>query len=110
MATADVKSLIYLGIKGSVVALDRRTGVEYWRTALKGGDFVNVVYDHQAVYATARGEIFCLDPAIGSIRWHNPLKGMGWGMITIAGDSIAPMAYQRMVEGQRAAAAASSTH
>jgi hypothetical protein len=35
-------SLVYLGIKGTVVAMDRRTGVEIWRTPLKGSQFVNV--------------------------------------------------------------------
>ena len=47
-------ALIYLGIKGSVLALDRRTGSEVWRTPLKGADFVNVVLDGDALFATAR--------------------------------------------------------
>jgi hypothetical protein len=28
--------------------------------------------------------LFCLDPATGHIRWKNELKGMGWGLISIA--------------------------
>ena len=37
-------SLIFIGIAGTVVALDRSTGQELWRTNLKGCDFTNVVF------------------------------------------------------------------
>jgi hypothetical protein len=37
--------LVHIGIKGSVVALDRRSGNEIWRTRLKGAQFVNVALD-----------------------------------------------------------------
>jgi hypothetical protein len=42
MKTLD---LVYIGIKGSVVALNRATGDEVWATHLKGSDFVNVVVE-----------------------------------------------------------------
>jgi hypothetical protein len=35
---------------------------------------------------TASGELFCLDPASGHIRWQNGLKGLGRGLVTIASD------------------------
>ena len=76
--------MILLGIKGFVVSIDRGTGAEFWRTKLKGGDFVNVVVDEDSIYAGTQGEVFCLDPATGSIRWHNPLKGLGWGLVSIS--------------------------
>lgn len=75
---------IYLGIKGAVVAINRASGEEIWRTALKGGDFVNVVLDGNQLYATTKGEIFCLDTATGEPRWHNKLSGLGLGLISIA--------------------------
>jgi len=109
MNRISTNTFIYLGIRGSVIALDRRTGVEYWRTPLKG-EFVNVALDGDSIYASARGEIFCLDAMTGRIRWHNPLKGMGWGMCTIAGTDITPMAqYQAQQQQSAAAASASST-
>ena len=40
------------------------------------------------IYATTKGEVFCLDPGTGQIRWHNPLKGMGTGLVSIAGPGI----------------------
>ena len=77
-------SMLYIGICGSVLALDRASGEELWRTDLKGADFVNVVFHEGDLFATAKGVLFCLDPATGNIRWKNSLKGLGHGLITIA--------------------------
>ena len=63
---------VSIGIKGTVVALDRATGQEVWRSNLRGSDFVNVVLQDADLYATAGGELFCLDPTTGRIKWHNP--------------------------------------
>jgi outer membrane protein assembly factor BamB len=100
--------LVFLGIKGTVVALERSTGREVWRTPLKGSDFVNLVLDDGALYATARGEIFCLDPATGAVCWRNPLRGMGRGLVTIAtpgGSSMVPMAQVHAEDAARRHAA-----
>ena len=75
--------MVFIGIHGTVVALDRATGEEVWRTSLKG-DFVNVVLQDGDLYAAASGELFCLDPSTGHIRWQNELKGLGRGLVTIA--------------------------
>lgn len=77
---------VFIGIKGSVVALNRATGQQVWATHLKGSDFVNVVLQDGAVLASCYGEIFCLDPLTGIGMWHNPLKGFGTGLATIATD------------------------
>ncbi len=81
-----MSDLIFIGIKGAVIALDRGTGTEVWNTPLRGSDFVNVVLSDGDLYAATRGEVYSLDTATGHIRWRNPLKGRGWGMITIAGE------------------------
>jgi hypothetical protein len=39
------------------------------------------------VLASCCGEIFCLDPLTGHLRWHNPLKGFGTGLATFATDT-----------------------
>lgn len=106
--------VIYLGVKGSVMALDSATGQQLWLAELKGADFVNVVLDGGNLFATTRGEIYCLDPQSGGIRWHNPLRGYGWGLITIAGEGIsqnttAITAEKRRQDQQQAAAASSSS-
>ena len=76
--------LVFIGIKGSVVALNRATGQQIWATRLKGSDFVNVVLQDGAILASCCGEIFCLDALTGIMMWHNRLKGFGTGLATIA--------------------------
>jgi outer membrane protein assembly factor BamB len=103
--------LVFIGIKGSVVALNRATGQQVWATRLKGSDFVNVVLLDGAVLASCYGEIFCLDPLTGITMWHNPLKGFGTGLATIATDynpvsGNAPMLAEKRRRDQQAAASA----
>jgi outer membrane protein assembly factor BamB len=105
-----MSKIIYLGVKGSVVAIDSATGQLIWSTDLKGGQFVNVVLDGNNLFATTRGEIFCLDPQ-GGVRWHNPLKGYGLGLVTIAGQGIpqnAVLGAEKIRRDQQQAAAAAS--
>src|SRR5215467_10629864 len=79
--------LVFVGIRGSVVALDRSKGNQVWATHLKGWNFVNVVLQNEVVLASCQGEIYCLDPLTGNTLWHNPLKGFGTGLATIATES-----------------------
>ena len=101
---------IYIGIHGSVLAIDRATGKEAWETSLKGADFVNVVLDGNELYAGSKGRLYRLDPATGNTMWVNELPGKGWGMISIAqspdGNRGAMVEKRRQDE---AAAAASTT-
>jgi outer membrane protein assembly factor BamB len=82
---------VYVGIKTSVLALDRKTGEIAWMVKLPvkyGGSSVsglaNVWCDTDALFASCAGEIFCLDPKSGAIVWHNLLKKMGTGFVSIA--------------------------
>ena len=84
--------IVYVGLKAMVVALDRRSGLEVWRTPLKGGvgratSFVTLQRDGDILYAGVGGEVWALDPKSGSVMWHNPLKGLGYGIPNILGDS-----------------------
>jgi outer membrane protein assembly factor BamB len=104
---------IYLGIKGSVIALNSATGEQLWTAHLKSSEFVNVVLDGSNLLATTSGEIFCLDPNTGIIRWHNALKGYGWGLATIAGEGVAQnvsaiVAEKRRRDEQQQAASSSA--
>ncbi len=98
---------LILGIKGTVLALDRATGQELWRTPLRGMSFVNVILEGEQVLATTRGEIYCLDKA-GTVLWHNPLKGLGQGLVTIGTEtgSTQVVACAEKLHQQAAAAAA----
>ena len=105
--------LAFIGIKGSVVALNRATGQQVWATHLKGFDFVNVIVQDGAVLASCYGEIFCLDPVTGDALWHNPLKGFGRGLATIAtehnpGDGNAPVLAEKRRRDEAATASAAA--
>lgn len=63
---------VYIGIKGTVIALDRDTGAILWDTKLKSSSFVTVHLDGDRIFASTIGEIFCLDAATGTMLWHNP--------------------------------------
>jgi outer membrane protein assembly factor BamB len=83
-------NFVFLGINGSAVALDETTGNQVWATKLKGSDFVNLILNENKLYATTKGEIFCLDSGTGKILWQNPLRGMGHGLVCIAAPGSQP--------------------
>ena len=75
---------LFIGIRGAVLAIDRATGAEVWRSALQGSDFVNVMLDAGQLFAATKGRLYSLDPATGQIRWKNELAGLGFGLVSIA--------------------------
>lgn len=84
-------SLVYVGIRSQVLAFDRKTGTEVWRTPLparyKGSaTLVNVFCDGEGLFASCAGEIFAINPRTGEILWHDPLKGLGTGMAIFASE------------------------
>ncbi|MFO1502021.1 MAG: PQQ-binding-like beta-propeller repeat protein [Verrucomicrobiota bacterium] len=110
MKTSD---LVYIGIKGSVIALNRASGEQIWATHLKGSDFVNVLVEDNKLFATCSGEAFCLDPATGEGLWHNRLKGLGTGLATIATEdtlrhSLTTVLSEKRRRDEQAAASAST--
>ena len=109
-------SLVYVGLKSHVVAFDRKKGIEVWRQALparykSSSSFVNVVRDRDGLFATCAGELFALDPATGELLWHDQLKGLGTGLVTLAtdlGGGTAPTVLAESAQQQAAASAATS--
>lgn len=81
---APAAELMFIGIKGSVLAIDRATGATIWQAHLKAGDFVNVVLHGGELYAATKGILYRLDAATGAIQWRNELPGYGLGIISIA--------------------------
>ena len=76
--------LVFAGIRGSVVALDKISGSRLWEAKLGGGAFVTLLVEGSQIFAGTQGEIFCLDSATGKILWHDGLKGYGLGLMRIA--------------------------
>ena len=101
---------IFIGIRGTVLALDRGTGDTRWSKHLVSSDFVNVTLQEGDLYAATKGRLYRLDPATGEILWSNELPGLGWGIITIAGaPQAAPSAEKRRRDQQAAAAGAAAS-
>jgi outer membrane protein assembly factor BamB len=80
----DTRALVYVGINGCVVALDRDSGAEVWRADLRSGEYVTVLWDGVGLFAANSGESWRLDPATGESIWHNKLKGLGRGLVSLA--------------------------
>src|SRR5437764_5275860 len=100
---------IYIGLNGTVLALDRESGETIWRADLKGSDFVNVVLQDGDLFAASRGELYRLNPATGDILWRNKLPGLGLGIVTVAGGAQTPAAADKKRRDQAAAGAAAAS-
>ena len=107
----DLPVYVFVGIKNTVVALDDPSGVELWRTKLRSSDHVMVFWDSEALFAAAGGEIWRLDPKQGDVLWHNEMKGMGRGMVSIASSRRASTStdFELAAEKRRRDAAAATT-
>ena len=99
-------SALFVGLKGTVVAVDRKSGETLWTTRLKGSNFVTVAIEDGAVYAGTGGRLYRLDPSTGDVRWTNDLPGLGYGLICIAGaDSSALLGeYKRRQDASHSSA------
>jgi outer membrane protein assembly factor BamB len=78
--------LIFVGTHGWIAALHKFTGAEVWRTSLPkaGWGIVTILHEDGVLYAAAGGHVFALDPATGTIAWHNALSGLGNGHLCLA--------------------------
>jgi len=102
------EDLVFVGIKGSVVAIDRGTGAIRWQTTLRGSDFVNLVMQNGDLFAASRGRLYRLDRANGDVLWCNELAGLGYGLVSIAGASQAAPAAEKKRRDDAASAAAAA--
>jgi len=51
-------NIIVVGIKGTVLAIDRDTGETLWSTNLKGSEFVSVTLEGSEVFAACKGRLY----------------------------------------------------
>ena len=82
-------SIVYVGVKTQVSAIDQIHGTTLWQTKLKSGavsgdGFVTLLVENDRVYAHTYGELYCLDAVTGALLWNNPLEGLGYGMVSLA--------------------------
>ena len=114
---------LYMATKGSVAAVDKRSGEIVWQTPLATGIFggtssvfVTLMVDGDRVFAHCKGELYCLDAQSGRLLWKNPLEGWGYGLTSLAtraAGSAPPMAcveYAVEEEERRSRESSSSMH
>ena len=102
---------LFVGIKGSVVALKREDGEIAWSTPLpRGAGLVPLIVEDGFVFAASSGEVSCLEARTGKLVWHNKLKGYGTSYATFAGapDIGAVAAMQAAAAAAAGAASAAS--
>jgi outer membrane protein assembly factor BamB len=102
-----IQPLLFVGIRGRVVALNRETGDEVWRVQA-GSDYMTVFWDGEALFAATSGEVWRLDPETGGQLWHNKMKGLGQGLVSLASTQTAGGSDPSPEYRRRAAAAAAS--
>src|SRR4051812_19657306 len=102
-----IDQLIFVGLNGYTLALNRDTGEIVWSNNEMKRGYVTLLLDFDKLIVSSNGYIYCLDPLTGNILWHNPLKGYGVGAPTSL-VSVRGQTSQTVIE-QAAAAAAEAT-
>lgn len=108
-----IPELVVLFLNGNVVRVDPLTGQTLWVTPQPKGihaRFATIVIEGDMVLVGANGHIFALDVQDGRILWLNELKGMGYGLVSVAtaGADAGGQAAQQGAASAAAAAAAAA--
>jgi hypothetical protein len=74
-----IEQLIFVGLNGYALALDRDTGDIVWSNNQMRSGYVSLLIDGDRLIVSTNGYMYCLDPLTGAIMWHNPLTGYGQG-------------------------------
>lgn len=105
-----IDQLIFVGLRGYVVALDRDSGEVVWDNSELNSGYTTLLLDGDRLIVSTNGYIYCLDPRTGRILWNNPLRGYGVGIAHLAsvrGQSDATAIHQAAAADE---AARSSSH
>jgi outer membrane protein assembly factor BamB len=104
-----IEQLIFVGLNGYALALDRDSGEIVWSNSEMKSGYVTLLLDYDRLIVSTNGYIYCLDPLTGNILWNNPLKGYGAGAPTSL-MSVRGQSSQTVIEQAAAAAAAAAAH
>jgi outer membrane protein assembly factor BamB len=107
-----VEQLIFIGLGGYAVALDRDSGEIVWSNNQMKSGHVTFLLDGDRLIVSTNGYIYCLDPLTGQILWHNPMKGYGYGVASLAsvrGSSLQVVVQQAAQEEEQTAHSATTT-
>jgi len=106
---ATVDQLIFVGLNGYALALDRDTGAIVWSNNQMKSGYVSLLLDGDRLIVSTNGYMYCLDPLTGRILWHNPLTGFGMGAPTHL-TSLRGQSSQTLTEQAAAIEAARAAH
>jgi outer membrane protein assembly factor BamB len=110
----NIEQLIFVGLNGYALALNRDTGELVWSNSEMKSGYVTLLLDFDRLIVSTNGYIYCLDPLTGQILWHNPLKGYGVGaptsLISVRGQSSQTVIEQAAAAAAAAASASSGAH
>ena len=107
----SIDQLIFVGLNGYAVALDRDTGELVWSNDQMKSGYVSVLLDGDRLIVSTNGYMYCLDPLTGEILWHNPLKGYGTSpahIVSVRGQSSQALLHQAAAAAAASGAASSS--
>jgi outer membrane protein assembly factor BamB len=108
----SIDRLIFVGLNGYALALDRKTGEIVWSNSEMHSGYVSLLLDGDRLVVSTGGYIYCLDPLTGQTLWHNPLKGYGMSaptaLVSVHGQSAQVLTAQAAAQ-QRSAAASSAS-
>jgi outer membrane protein assembly factor BamB len=109
-APRSLDQLVFVGLNGYALALDRDTGEIVWSNDQMKSGYVSLLLDGDRLIVSTNGYLYCLDPLTGQIRWHNPLTGYGMGapthLVSVRGQSSQTQVQQAAEAARRSAAQA----
>ena len=101
-----IDQLIFVGLNGYALALNRDTGEIVWSNDKLESGPVTLLLDGDRLIASTGGYIFCLDPLTGEVEWNNPLKGYGLAapaaLVSVRGQSPHVLASQQQAASSTA--------
>jgi len=87
-----IDQLVFVGLNGYAIALNRDTGEIVWSNDKMRSGYVTLLLDGERLIASTNGYIYCLDPLTGEILWHNPMTGYGMpapaALVSVRGQSL----------------------
>jgi outer membrane protein assembly factor BamB len=108
----SIDQLIFVGLNGYALAMDRNSGEIVWYNDQMKSGYVTLLLDGDRLIVSTNGYIYCLDPLTGQILWNNPLRGYGSGaptsLISVRGQSTQVVIHQAAAAAAAASAGAAA--
>lgn len=84
-------NVLYILCDGRAAAIDKKNGEIIWEIKLsqyhKGGlsfSIGQLMVEDDKLFIATSGVLLCLNAKDGSLLWKNPLKGWGYGFVSMA--------------------------